>query len=69
MSDIEIRVCVKRADKSESSASSPTMAVYKPESPGIYKHPRRTLGYVSEDADGSITVERTDGKRVKLVLP
>jgi len=69
MSDIEIRVCMKRADKPGSPAASPQITVYKSETSGVYKHPREADSFVSKDSDGSIIIERTDGKRVKLVLP
>jgi hypothetical protein len=45
------------------------IAAYSHEARGIYRHPREVLGYSCKDADGSIIVERSDGKRVRLVLP
>jgi hypothetical protein len=69
MSDIGIKVCIKRADKPESLTAFPRITVYKPETPGVHKHPREVDSYVSKDSDGSIIIERTDGKRTKLVLP
>jgi len=69
MNDIKIRVCMKRADKPESTTTSPRITFYKPESSGVYKHPREVDAYVSKDSDGSIIIERTDGKRSELVLP
>lgn len=71
MNDKEITVKMRKGSSCENPKKENILKfpIYEEENPNIYRHPRKIKGYCWEDKDGAIIIERSDGKRSRLVLP